>query len=284
MNKEYRRLTNILNKALLQLRNEAKLDTLDLKWFGLTMARDTGNSKMWLSILLLSFVSLTVGCLLFSYNEILRYNVNQKTKELKDQNDKLTNFTLNTAQAFGKAIEFKDIYTGGHSQRVAEISNVIGDKIGLEKDELFQLYLGALIHDVGKVGIPDEILKKPGKLTDQEYSMIKEHPKIGDNILSHLEDYQYIRQIVLYHHERYDGKKDGNFAAYPGKLKGEAIPLAARIVSIADSYDAMTSDRPYRKALDKEEAKRRILSDAGKQFDPYLVSVFMKILDQDKDI
>jgi len=248
------------------------------------MIRETKDTKMWLGILFLVLVFATLGSLLFSYNDILRIKVAEKTKELEDQNLKLVNFSINTANAFGTAIEVKDIYTGGHSHRVAEISNIIGEKLGLGREELFKLYLGALIHDVGKVGIPDHILKKPGKLTPEEYANIKEHPEIGEKILSHLEDYEYIRHITLYHHERYDGETEGYFGAYPGLLKGKDIPLAARIVSIADAYDAMTSDRPYRKALEKKEAKKRILADRGSQFDPELVDLFMEILDMNDDI
>ena len=284
INKEYDVLNGILDKVLSELLNDGTLRRIDLKWFGVEMPRDSGDTKFWGILIALIFLSITIGCSLLIYNEALRLTVKSKTQELEEQNRKLKDLTLNTAHAFGSAIEFKDVYTGGHSQRVAEISSTIGQKIGLDDEQLFKLYIGALIHDIGKVGIPDEILNKPGNLTDMEYGLIKQHPQIGEVILSHIGGYELIREIVLYHHERFDGKLDGPFGAYPGRLRGKDIPISARIVSIADAYDAMTSDRPYRKALTKEEARGRILADAGKQFDPYLVNVFLDILLSHEDI
>lgn len=195
VNKEHLRLARILNKVLAGLQKGGTLRRLDIRWFGLEMPRQFDYTKLWITILLMLLVFSTIGCTLLMYNESLRLKVIEKTQELEEQNWKLKGFALNTAHAFGSAIEFKDMYTGGHSQRVAEISSTIGQKIVLDEEQLFKLYIGALIHDIGKVGIPDEVLNKPGNLSEEEYGIIKQHPQIGEVILSHIGGYEAIREI-----------------------------------------------------------------------------------------
>ena len=141
------------------------------------------------------------------------------------------------------AVEAKDTYTRGHSDRVSEFSVLIGKYLGLPEPDLDTLRIGGLFHDIGKIGVPDAILQKDAKLTDDEYSQIKQHPNIGVHILSHAKIFQNILPIVEHHHERYDGK------GYPSKLAGENIPYLARITSVADSFDAMSSRRSYRDCL-----------------------------------
>ena len=152
---------------------------------------------------------------------------------------------------------------------------MIGQKLGLEEDKIKLLKLGGLFHDVGKIGVPDNILKKPGKLTDDEYSEIKNHPSIGAHILAPATIFQEIIPIVKHHHEKYDGN------GYPSKLKGEEIPYLARIAAIADTFDAMTSKRIYRNELPMEVVKEEFLKNKGIQFDPNLVDVFINILEND---
>lgn len=171
----------------------------------------------------------------------------------------------NTIAALTEAIDAKDVYTAGHSQRVAEISTYIAYELGLTQKEIDTIHYGALLHDIGKIGVPETILNKKGRLTDDEFFAIKKHPVIGTNILRSIEFLEDALNIVRFHHERYDG------TGYPEGLKGEGIPLAARIVGVADSWDAMTSNRSYRKALPFSIAIQEIEKNTGTQFDPFVI-------------
>lgn len=176
-------------------------------------------------------------------------------------------------------LELKDPYTRGHSERVAEYSMSLAKATGLFKDEdLKQFYYACLLHDIGKVNIPDAILSKPGKLTDEEYEEVKKHPVVGANALKDVEGIANCIDVILHHHERWDGK------GYPNGLKGEETPLLARIIAIADAFDAMTSSRSYRDPLPFEEANKRILEGEGTQFDPNLVQAFQKVYPEWLDI
>lgn len=195
--------------------------------------------------------------------------------ELAEAYDKLEKAYLESIQTLRYTVEAKDPYTRGHSDRVSEYSVLIGQKLGLEEDKIKLLKIGGLFHDVGKIGVPDNILKKPGKLTDDEYSEIKNHPSIGAHILAPATIFQEIIPIVKHHHEKYDGN------GYPSKLKGEEIPYLARIAAIADTFDAMTSKRIYRNELPIEVVKEEFLKNKGIQFDPNLVDIFINILEND---
>lgn len=185
--------------------------------------------------------------------------------------DILNNY-MATMQIINKLIEAKDTYTSGHTTRVQELSVKLANSLNLKKNVINNISTAALLHDIGKVGINDSILNKPDRLTDSEYEEIKKHPVLGAEIISGINFLKDSVDIVLYHHERYDGK------GYPKCISGEQIPLEACIVSIADSYDAMTSDRPYRKAMDKETALKEIKNNAGKQFHPVLAEKFVEIM------
>jgi HD-GYP domain-containing protein (c-di-GMP phosphodiesterase class II) len=181
---------------------------------------------------------------------------------------------FSTVKALAKAIEVKDPYTHGHSERVTEYAMMIADTMCLEERDKQKLKYAATLHDIGKIGIAGRVLNKPGSLTNEEYSHVKTHPALGDSIVEPVEFLQGPRPIILHHHERFDGK------GYPDGLKGNGIPLCARILSVADAFEAMRSDRPYRRALPLEKAIDELKRNSGGQFDPEIVSIFMEILDR----
>jgi putative nucleotidyltransferase with HDIG domain len=169
-------------------------------------------------------------------------------------------------------LELKDPYTRGHSERVAKYALMFANEIGkFSKEEQKSFYYACLLHDIGKVNIPDQILMKPGKLTDEEFEIIKTHPVVGAEAVKNVEGIKNSIYVIRSHHERWDGK------GYPDQLKGEEIPLLARVSAIADAFDAMTSSRSYRDAMPFEEAYNRIIKGQGSQFDPILVDKFKKI-------
>ena len=197
--------------------------------------------------------------------------------ELRDTNEKLEKAYLESIQTLRYTVEAKDPYTRGHSDRVSEYSELIGKYLNLSEDDLHKLKIGGLFHDIGKIGVPDSILLKTSRLTDDEYSEIKNHPSIGAHILSNASLFQDIIPIVKHHHERYDGFGD------PGKLAGEDIPYLARIAAVADSFDAMTSKRTYRDSLPIDIVKQEIEKNKGTQFDPKIADVFLDILNNHYD-
>lgn len=195
-----------------------------------------------------------------------------KMKKLKQRKEKLRNILVDAITSLASAIDAKDSYTNGHSERVCEYSIKIGQAMGLKQENLERLEYMALLHDVGKIGIQDSILNKDSKLSEEEYQIMQQHPEIGANILCRGKSLEEIAVGAKYHHERYDGK------GYCEGLKGDEIPLEARIIAIADAYDAMTHDRPYRKSLGHSEAVKEINRCAGSQFDPQIVRYFNKAL------
>ncbi|MEM4221505.1 MAG: HD-GYP domain-containing protein [Thermoplasmata archaeon] len=174
--------------------------------------------------------------------------------------------------ALADTIEKRDPYTGGHTKRVMNYSIAIGKEMGLDKNEIEKLRLAAILHDIGKIGIKDSLLLKNGKLTEEEFNQIKNHTIFGVEILQHVKQLEVILPGVKYHHENFDG------SGYPEKLKGDEIPLIARIISVADTFDALTTDRPYRKGLPVKQALDEIKKRAGTQFDPAVVDAFIKAI------
>jgi putative nucleotidyltransferase with HDIG domain len=181
---------------------------------------------------------------------------------------------IDTLSALTSAIDAKDSYTRGHSERVTDLSMKLALELGLERSEIDKIKLGGLLHDIGKIGIPEGILNKPGRLNAQEFEVIKSHPELGVRILGKVEFLAGIVSIIKHHHERFDGK------GYPDGLSGLDIPLLGRIVSVVDTFDAMTTDRPYRKALTEEEALKEIAHCSGTQFDPDIAEVFIRMIRQ----
>src|SRR5512135_1986395 len=191
-----------------------------------------------------------------------------RTSDLVEQQRSLF---LSTVKSLASAIDAKDEYTRHHSTRVTEFSLKIAAKMGYSDKELGELELAAVLHDVGKIGVPESILNKPGRLTNEEFTLIKEHPVRGESILSPVIELKEIARVVRAHHERYDG------SGYPDKLKGHEIPLGARIMAIADTYDSITSERPDRKAASHRHAVKEIIAKSGTQFDPEVVENFLEI-------
>jgi diguanylate cyclase (GGDEF)-like protein len=179
-----------------------------------------------------------------------------------------------TVATLANALEANDEYTSSHARWITDMSLLVGRDLGLDRDGLKRLELGALFHDIGKIGIPSEILRKPGPLTDAEFEIIKEHPELGERILAPIDRLADVRPIVRACHERWDG------LGYPDGKAGADIPIEARIVLVCDAYHAMTTDRPYRKRLPQEEAVRRLLEASGTQFDPNVVDTFVRIFER----
>jgi len=176
-----------------------------------------------------------------------------------------------TIDGWMRALGFKDKATEGHSYRIADLSLALAREMNLGSDDLIRLRRGALLHDIGKIGIPDAILNKPNTLTDKEWKLMRLHPEFGFEILAPIPFFQTAAKIAHSHHENWDG------SGYPRGLKGENIPLLARIVSVCNVFDALVSDQLYRSAWDKRNALRYIEEKAGKQFDPEIVATFLRI-------
>ncbi len=197
---------------------------------------------------------------------------NDLEAKLEEKTKQVELVTLNSIMAIAKAIEAKDTYTSGHSDRVASISVEIAKRLGWEEERVRDLNYMSLMHDIGKIGVPDAILNKPMPLRDDEWEILKRHSTVGGEILKNIRTIHNLYQGALYHHERYDGK------GYPCGLAGENIPIEARIIAIADAYDAMTTNRAYRDKLAPEKVLAELEGARGTQLDSELVDVFLKML------
>jgi len=183
----------------------------------------------------------------------------------------LNTMFLGTLEALTASIDAKDMYTSGHSLRVAHLVQLLGKEIGLNEHTVGRMHIAGLVHDIGKIGVPEAVLTKPGKLTEEEFAWIRRHPQIGHRILKDIPQLADILPGVLYHHERFDGQ------GYPEGIAGDDIPFVARLISLADAFDAMSSTRTYRPTLSRSEVFQEILDCAGTQFDPELAPVFVKL-------
>jgi len=195
-----------------------------------------------------------------------------RVKELEEQQHALLKSAI---CAFNQLLDLRDLNTGVHSTRLAEWALRVARKLELAETDYYQLEVAALLHDIGKIGIPDIILKKEGKLTDEERAWMNKHPEYSWSILRLFPGLDKASLYALHHHERYDG------GGYPAGLKGDEIPIGSRIVSVIDAYDAMTSNRCYRQGLAHEEAIARLLAESGTQFDPVVVRAFSQIAQQE---
>lgn len=192
-------------------------------------------------------------------------------QKLEEQSKKIRASLFNAITALAYAMEAKDKYINGHSQRVTESSLAVAKALGIAQESIEKIRLAGLIHDIGKIGIKSSILNKPGGLTPEEYQHVKSHSEVGERILTPIIEDKEILSIVRHHHERYDG------TGYPDGLEGEEIPLGARVLAVSDAYDAMTSERPYRKAMSIETACAEIERGKGTQFDPVIAQTLLEL-------
>lgn len=233
-----------------------------------------------LSLLNIVIAVTSILIYLFAYldiNEKVERANRSKIEHLEERRKLSERLFEQTAKALANSIDAKDEYTRGHSMRVAEYSEKIARHLGKCDEECRRIYYTALLHDVGKIGIADGIITKNGRLTEEEYNEIKKHPAIGSQILSSISDYPFLSVGAHYHHERYDGR------GYPEGLKGEEIPEVARIISVADAYDAMTSNRSYRSAIPQQIVREEIVKNAGTQFDPVAAKAMQYLIDIDNN-
>ncbi|MGK7346455.1 MAG: HD-GYP domain-containing protein [Candidatus Nitrospinota bacterium M3_3B_026] len=204
------------------------------------------------------------------YQKRLEDKVAEQTSELREMNVYLKESCVKIVRALSEAIEAKDPYTKGHCRRVTELSLRLGGQIGLSAEEMEALEYGALLHDIGKIGVRDSVLGKPGRLTEEEYEHIKQHPVIGDSIVGGIDYLKLAASVIRNHHERYDGK------GYPDGLDGSKLSALPKILVITDAFDAMTSPRPYRGGMSTERALSVLREESGAQFDPELVELFIE--------
>lgn len=201
--------------------------------------------------------------------------VQKKTQKIIEQTERLERLSMQIVKALSGAIDAKDTYTNGHSTRVAEYSREIAKRAGFSEEEQNDIFMMGLLHDIGKIGIPDAIINKPSALSEEEYSVIKTHPIVGAAILKNITELPKLITGARWHHERYDGK------GYPDGIAGEAIPKEAQIIAVADSYDAMSSRRSYRNALPQQQIRNELLEGSGRQFSPRFVDIMIQMIDED---
>ena len=209
-------------------------------------------------------------------NRTLEAKVRDRTKQLADKNQELRIGYVQTIRALAEAVDAKDAYTRGHSERVGVYASKLGRELGLPRELIERIYISGLLHDVGKIGVRDAIITKPDRLTPEEYEEIKNHPEIGARILQPVAFLADVVPCVRHHHEWYDGSERG----YPARLVGDQIPLPSRIILVADTVEAMTSDRPYRKGLGIDRVVAELHRFSGTQFDPSCASAMLRLLER----
>ena len=208
--------------------------------------------------------------------ELVRLQKNL-TAEVERKVQENENLSLHVVQALAEAIDAKDTYTNGHSSRVADYAKEIAKRYGYTKEQQEEIYMMGLLHDVGKIGVSDAVINKPGKLTDEEFAQIKTHPIMGERILKKIREMPKLSIGARWHHERYDG------SGYPDGLAGENILEEARIIAVADAYDAMTSHRSYRDVLPQEKVRGEIEKGKGSQFEPVFADIMLQMMDEDTE-
>ena len=274
-------LQGIINKILLNMPNEKKENIIN-KWMGLNTFDYYINKSVFTQGVLIAFILIFIFSLIILF---LRYELRKRTKKIRKLNEKLQS-DLNRSKKITKdislslisVIETYDTYTEGHSKNVANYSLLIAKELGFSELKLEECYYSALLHDVGKTIIPNKIVCKKGKLSDIEYEVMKKHPYYSYKILKDIDIFDSISENVLYHHEYFDGN------GYSEGIKGDSIPIISRIISIADAFDAMTTNRTYRKKLTKEKAIEELKNCAGSQFDARLVNVFIKAISKEDNL
>lgn len=236
-------------------------------------APDLSQDSISANVILTAFAYILISFIFLSTITLLKNIVNEQN--IKIESEKNVTLTTDMIKALVKTIDAKDPYTNGHSVRVAEYSKMIAEQEYSDTQKIQNIHNIALLHDIGKIAIQDDIINKPGKLTDEEYNLIKAHTITGAQILSEISSYPDLINGAKYHHERYDGR------GYPCGLKGEEIPEIAAIIGVADAYDAMTSNRSYRKMLPQDVVRNEISKGLGTQFHPKWGKIMLQLIDQD---
>ena len=256
-------------------------DIADIPVIFLTASGEEETEKTGLAIGAIDFIRkpFVPEVLVMRVNQIiemirLQRNLSREVERKTKQHEELF---LDVVKSLADAIDAKDTYTKGHSGRVAEYSKMIAKRFGYNSKEQADIYMMGLLHDVGKIGVPDTVINKPGRLTDEEFELIKKHPVIGAQILKNIKEMPSLINGAKWHHERYDGK------GYPDGLKGDEIPEVARIIAVADAYDAMTSFRSYRDVIPQDVVRAEIEKCSGTQFDPRFAKIMLKMIDEDKN-
>jgi putative nucleotidyltransferase with HDIG domain len=210
-------------------------------------------------------------------NRTLEQKVRDRTKEVQQKHQELRIAYIQTIRALAEAVDAKDAYTRGHSERVGVYASKVGRELGLPRQQIERVYIAGLLHDVGKIGIRDAVITKPARLSPEEYEEIKRHPEIGAKILEPVSFLRDVVPCVRHHHEWYDGSTSG----YPLRLRGDQIPLPSRIILVCDTVEAMTSDRPYRKGLSLDVVIAELRKYSGTQFDPMCVDACLRLLEHE---
>lgn len=228
------------------------------------------------------FSSIITFLFIWAFHVIIKnINVTNEAVKAKDEaveaKNEVKSLSVEVMEALAHTIDAKDEYTRGHSVRVAKYSRMLAEKLGLSAEDCENVYYMALLHDIGKIGVPNAIINSPTRLTDEEFGVIKTHPGVGYDILAEIKSRPDLSTGARWHHERYDGK------GYPDGKAGEDIPFFARIIAVADSYDAMTSNRSYRKYMPQDAVRSEIEKNSGTQFDPNVVKCMLEIIDEDKN-
>ena len=247
-------------------------------WYVIIVAKNkmlfnNTRQQLYTSIIL----TIIIDIVIILFGVIAARRILKAEQRDKESRERLEKMNINIIRSLASTIDAKDRYTSGHSRRVADYAVKIAKKMGMSEEEQNIVFITGILHDVGKIRVPEEVINKPGKLTDEEFDQIKIHPVSGYHILHGIHEDPRIGYGSKYHHERYDGR------GYPNGLAGENIPEIARIIAVADAYDAMASDRSYRKALPQDVVRKEILEGKGSQFDPKIADIMLEIIDEDKD-
>ncbi|MDO5156446.1 MAG: response regulator [Eubacteriales bacterium] len=267
----FQRIRELPNGATVPIIFLTAEDDISAEIKGFDMGADDFIRKPFVSSIVLKRVKRSIESA--KLRNSLEHQVEHQTRKVDEKRKELDTLSFEIIQTLAATIDTKDMYTKGHSSRVAEYSVMLAKRLGWDENRVENLRMMALLHDVGKISIPDRVLNKPGRLEDDEFEIIKSHTVYGYSILQGISRLDKISKVARHHHERYDGK------GYPDQLAGEEIELEARVVGIADSYDAMSSDRVYRKALSKEIIRHEFEKGRGTQFDPELVDVFLELFE-----
>lgn len=239
------------------------------------------NTKLLMELRKQLLICILVSALVFTviviYAAVFARNIVRSQRKERESREKLDRVNMNIIRSLAYTIDAKDRYTSGHSQRVAEYSLEIAKRMNKSDEDQKIIYYAGLLHDVGKIRVPEAVINKPGKLSDEEFDQIRIHPVSGYHILKDINDDERIGYGAKYHHERYDG------TGYPNGLAGKNIPEIARIIGVADAYDAMASNRSYRKALSQDIVRSEIEKGKGRQFDPEIADIMLKMIDEDKE-